>query len=540
MATSSYPGTYIQEVPSSRSIQGASTSTPAFIGVTESGPTETPVLITSWAEYQRHFGSLVWYGMVPWSVYEFFLEGGMACYVVRTVDSGSGRVATAQVLSTTFNAATPGVWGNALFVMISDANPIPSETENAVFAVSILVDKDVLDHATALPNHLLKEYVVSNHSPLQNDQNRSYYVLEHFSGFTAQSMVTTSPNQYCALANTINASSMFVRVAASSDISAAVRPANSEPIAFTDGVLPYYNFSGSVDLLAELRDVSLLSIPDITTATDRNGQQTQAFQASLINAALLFCEQQGNLFYVIDPPWGLDVQGMAAFKTGQARSPDGNTNALQSAFGAIYYPWVFIFNPIAGANVPLPPSGPVLGRYANTDATVGVFQSAAGISEGSLMTVVALDQSLTDTDQDQLNPNGINALRNFPNYGNLIWGARTLSLNTEWTYIATRRLLIYVEQSLKQSLQWVVFEPNSTQLWMAVTGEINAFLTSLWQQGGLLGSTQAQAFFVICDASNNPPDTRILGQLNIDIGLAVQHPAEFIVFRMTQAMSTPD
>ncbi|MBI1773065.1 MAG: phage tail sheath family protein, partial [Burkholderiales bacterium] len=115
-----------------------------------------------------------------------------------------------------------------------------------------------------------------------------------------------------------------------------------------------------------------------------------------------------------------------------------------------------------------------------------------------------------------------------------------LALNTEWTYISIRRLFIYVEQSLKQSLQWVVFEPNDQTTWSSVTRDVTAFLTTLWQQGGLFGATAQEAFFVTCDASNNPPNTRMLGQMFIDIGLAPVYPAEFVILRMSQKTAAPD
>ncbi|MDB5768091.1 MAG: Phage tail sheath protein, partial [Collimonas fungivorans] len=111
---------------------------------------------------------------------------------------------------------------------------------------------------------------------------------------------------------------------------------------------------------------------------------------------------------------------------------------------------------------------------------------------------------------------------------------------SEWTYVSVRRLFIYVEQSLKQSLQWVVFEPNDQQTWASVTRDISAFLTTLWQSGGLFGASAAEAFFVTCDASNNPPETRSLGQLYIDVGLAPVFPAEFVIIRMTQKIAGPD
>lgn len=134
----------------------------------------------------------------------------------------------------------------------------------------------------------------------------------------------------------------------------------------------------------------------------------------------------------------------------------------------------------------------------------------------------------------------INAIRSLKGYGNVLWGARTLALGTEWTYISVRRLFIHVGQSLRQSLQWVVFETNDQRLQSCVSRDIHAFLTMLWQQGALFGSTPAEAFFVTCDASNNPPQARMLGQLCIDIGLAPVYPAEFLVMRITEKTAVPE
>ena len=549
LATYNHPGIHIQEVLSTRSIQGASTSTPAFVGVTETGPYMQPVLLTSWAAYQSTFGQLAWYAMVSWSVYEFFKEGGAACYVVRASDKASAQCAsTKQPLAVT--AVTPGPWGNAISIMISNASATdPSITPaptRPVFNVTVMVAAALVGTpdtpvVSSMPNLLLQQYILQNGLSPQTFGTASYYVLEQFNGFTANSMINEA-NKPSALAAQINAKSMFIRVAVNSTASPAppVRPPNGGPTALSNGGNPIYDLTDATKLLDKVQDLSLLSVPDTVTATDSSGKQSLALQGELINSGLTFCIDKRNLFYVIDPPFGQSVQDILSFKSGEGQGPKGNPNALTSEFGALYYPWVYIQNPIAGANVPIPPSGPVLGRYANTDVNAGVFKSPAGVNDGALTSVVLLGQSLTDADQNLLNPQGINALRNITSYGNVIWGARTLALNTEWTYVSVRRLCIYVEQSLRQSLMWVVFEPNDQQLWSSITRDVSAFLTTLWRQGGLLGPTAAEAFFVTCDASNNPLNMRMAGQLFIDIGLAAVYPAEFIVLRLTLKTSTPD
>lgn len=543
MATTyTHPGIYIQEVPSARTIQGASTSTAAFVGVTgngpAAGPAEQPTLITSWSDYQRQFGSLIWNGMLPWAVFEFFNEGGSSCYVVRAKDKNNAAAATSSTNGVKITAVTPGAWPNAMIgYMVSNADGSDPSKETQVFNFSIVADQTALSKlsdpstsATPSVNSTLKAYCTQNKLTTVPLNNKGYYVLESFNGYTKDSL--------SALQNAINANSTFVRA----EITGSSRPPNTgknAPTMLAGGAVPNWDFESAWNTLATVQGISLLAVPDTVMLTDTTGNMLDpAKQATMINNALLFCDKPAtrNLFYACDPPFGQNVQGVLGFKTGSGTSP-----ALNSTYGALYYPWIWIYNPLSGFNVPIPPSGPALGRYAYTDTNVGVWKSPAGVNDGLLLSAVQVQTTVTDADQDSLNPNGIDAIRNLLGYGNVIYGARTLAATgSEWTYISVRRLFIYVEQSLKQSLQWVVFEPNDDQTWAAVTRDITAFLTTLWQAGGLFGATAAEAFFVTCNATNNPPETRALGQMYIDIGLAPVYPAEFVVIRMTQKVAGPD
>lgn len=544
MATYQHPGIYIQEIPGVRSIQGASTSVAAFIGYAESGPYAEPTLITSWNAYTRQFGNLTWYGFMPWAVYEFFQEGGTSCYVVRVAQTGSGQgaYATVPMGSAKINAASMGTWGNSLQVCISngsvggssggssDTTPIFNLRVVAPYAV-INPSQPPTDQAT----QMLIAYVKQNGipaatlDPTDPSSTELYYVLEAFSGFTAADS---------SFQTRINTQSMFLRVSGQDKTRL---PNTPTPTALTSGQNPTWDFKGSLDTLVTVQGLSLLAMPDTVGITDSSGVTGAISQSEMVNQGLTLCQQQASLFYVIDPPYGQDVSGVLSFKNGTP--PPGASQggqAINSSYGALYYPWAWIFNPLSNTNVPVPPSGPALGRYAYTDSNIGVWKSPAGVNDGAMRTVTSLAAQLTDADQDTLNPNGINALRNLINYGNLIYGARTVSQDTQWTYLSVRRLFIYVEQSLKNSLQWVVFEPNDQTLWAAVSRDIDAFLTTLWNQGGLFGATAQEAFFVTCDASNNPPETRALGQLYIDIGLAPVYPAEFVIIRITQKTAGPD
>lgn len=542
MATYQHPGVYIQEIPSARSIQGASTSVAAFLGITDAGPINTPTLITSWNAYMREFGGLVWMGFNSWAVYEFFQEGGSACYVVRLDDSKS-NAATASIDTTKLVAATRGTWGAYIMYCISDSHAQktmegPPRLQTPVFDFQVVVPATLIDNAikTGADNfalQLLANYVSQNGlaPTVIGTGTTAYYVLETFTGFT---------NLGPEFAARINAHSMFVRVTRPG--SPTTRPGNTgTPMAFTGGSNGELDFKTAQDSLRTIQGLSLLAQPETAAITDANGKVDAAKQVAMINQGMALCEELSSLFYVADPPFGQNVQQIVAFKSSTGPSSGlAPPPPINSSYGALYYPWTWVLNPLSNSSVPIPPSGPVLGRYGYTDSATGVWKSPAGVNDGAMSSVVAMERQLTDRDQDQLNPNGINALRNLINYGNVIYGARTASQDTQWTYVSVRRLFIYVEQSVKNSLQWVVFEPNDQTLWAAVTRDISAFLTTLWQQGGLFGAMAHEAFFVTCDASNNPPETRMLGEIYIDIGLAPVYPAEFIVIRVTQKTADAD
>ncbi|WP_230474848.1 phage tail sheath family protein [Dyella monticola] len=537
MANYQHPGIYIREIPNARSIQGASTSVAAFIGTAESGPYKTPALVTSWNAYTRQFGNLTWYGFMSWAVYEFFQEGGTHCYIVRTTDSGQGAVATASIGNITLKAASVGIWGNSLQVCITHGSPGKatgggSSDQTPIFNLLVVVADSVINPTQAPTDQatlLLIAYVKQNALSKTSINNSSYYVLEAYNGFTVPD---------ASFQTRINTHSMFIRVPTTD----TMRPVNTPtPLPFNNGRNPTWDFQGALDTLATVQELSLLAMPDTVGVTDDSGAADTITQSQLANQGLSTCQDLESLFYVIDPPFGLNMSGVLSFKNGTpAPNSSQSGRAINSSYGALYYPWAWIFNPLSNSNVPIPPSGPVLGRYASTDTSMGVWKSPAGVTDGAMRTVTALFAQLTDSDQETLNPNGINALRNLINYGNVIYGARTVSQHRQWTYLSVRRLFIFVEQSLKNGLQWVAFEPNDQTLWAAVTRDIDAFLTVLWGQGALLGAAAQEAFFITCDASNNPPQTRALGQLYIDIGLAPVYPAEFVIIRITQKTAVPD
>jgi phage tail sheath protein FI len=200
-------------------------------------------------------------------------------------------------------------------------------------------------------------------------------------------------------------------------------------------------------------------------------------------------------------------------------------------YAAFYAPWIIISDPLSGARTPVPPGGHMLGIYARSDSERGVFKAPANeVMRGALD--VRFD--INDARQEVLNPRGVNAIRRFPTRGIRVWGARTLSSNGLWKYVSVRRLFIFLERSIYEGTQWVVFEPNDDRLWARVIDTIRLFLRGQWRLGALFGRTEEEAFFITCDRTTMTQDDILNGRLICEIGIAPVRPAEFVIFRIFQ------
>ncbi|MEA2563590.1 MAG: uncharacterized protein QOH06_5094 [Acidobacteriota bacterium] len=243
--------------------------------------------------------------------------------------------------------------------------------------------------------------------------------------------------------------------------------------------------------------------------------------AAIQGAVIAHCERVGDRFAI------LDGQVTATYTPTAVQGTTGDSD-----YAALYYPRIQVFDPVDKAPIYVPPSGHVAGIYARIDTERGVHKAPAnGVVRGA----IGLEHRLSRADQEGLNPDGINVIRDLN--GNIVlWGARTLGgdANGEWKYINVRRLFLFLRESIDEGTQWVVFEPNDTALWAKITRNVTAFLTNVWRSGALFGNTPAEAFYVRCDASTNPPDVRDLGQVVCEIGVAVVRPAEFVIFRISQ------
>ena len=211
---------------------------------------------------------------------------------------------------------------------------------------------------------------------------------------------------------------------------------------------------------------------------------------------------------------------------------------LRSSYAALYFPRPQIPDPLNGYRLrPVAPSGTIAGLYAQTDGTRGVWKAPAGTA-ATLTNVAALTYTMTDAENGVLNPQAINCLRSLPVYGNVCWGARTLDgadqLASDWKYTPVRRLALYIEASLYQGTQWVVFEPNDEPLWSQIRLNVGTFMRGLFQQGAFQGSTPNSAYFVKCDSDTTTQADINLGVVNILVGFAPLKPAEFVILQIQQ------
>ena len=262
--------------------------------------------------------------------------------------------------------------------------------------------------------------------------------------------------------------------------------------------------------LEDIDEVAICAVPGVWAGT-------------VESALVTHCEQLKDRFAVLDPQDGLDIEGIQAF-----REP------FDTKYAALYYPWLVVNDPSTGQFVEAPPSGHVIGIYARTDTERGVHKAPANAVIRGIRLTDGIAQDVTKRHQDLLNPRGINALRFFPGLGQRVWGARTLSSDTSWKYVNVRRLFLFLEESIDEGTQWVVFEPNDEPLWALVRQTVANFLTTVWRTGALAGTTADEAFFVHCDRSTMTDDDIANGRLICVIGVAPVFPAEFVIFRIQQ------
>lgn len=495
MSINQRPGVYISEttVTSVAVADTPSDALASFVGQTQRGPTQSglgvPTLINSWTQFNNLFGGFANTALdTPFAVWQFFNNGGAMCWVTRAI--GAGAVAASKTISDTnstpqstitLTALNEGSWGNNLYAEI-------------VARSTGRFDLRIYYGGTVQAN-----------------------IVETF---TDLSMQNTDARYAQSVVNSIGNGSSFVKFTDNNvgnwgttdtpvvGVSTAfINGADGNPIGNTD-------ISNAVNQLNMVDTAMTLNLPGISNVTQ-------------INAAIAYCEGRGDVFLVIDCTAG---QTPAAAVTEQA-------TFTASTYAGYYYPRLIMNDPsssVTGATRTTAPGGVVLGIIANTDHGAGAWHAPAGLRWGKTSGAFALERKLSNTDLDTLNTSYVNAIRNHPVGGICVFGARTLSHTTSVRYIPVRRELIYLKDNIKRIVSPFLFENNDAPTWLDVTAQVTQFLTNQWNQGGLVGATSDQAFYVICDNTVNTPTTIAAGELHVTVGVALQSPTEFIVINIGQ------
>lgn len=497
MPTYLSPGVYMEEVSSgSKPIEGVGTAVAGFVGFAAKGPAHEPTLVTNWTQYTATFGDFIEGSFLAHAVYGYFLNGGGAAYVVRVGGDDDAAVAASAELPAVADgskkplvarALEAGAEGEGITVEVADASEPADDTFKLIVRAPGKPD-EVFDNVTTKrsPNNIVTR--VRAESRL--------IALEETKGGTP------------ALANgTVTLGGAAAPLATRIDADDYVGNAADRT-----------GFAG----LEAIDEVTMLCVPDLMAAHCRgliDGEGVKAVQLAMI----AHCELMADRVAILDPPPGLNAQQVKEWRVDLA--------GYDSKYASLYWPWIKVMDPLQGKASFIPPSGHIAGIWARNDDTRGVHKAPANeVIRGA----ISLELQITKGEHDQLNPVAVNCIRSFPGQGIRIWGARTLSSDPEWRYLNVRRLFNYVEESILQGTNWVVFEPNDPKLWDSVKRTVTMFLRRVWRDGALFGATPAEAFYVKCDAENNPPENRDAGILTVEIGIAPVKPAEFVVFRISQ------
>ncbi|MCW5249876.1 phage tail sheath family protein [Streptomyces sp. SHP 1-2] len=509
MPTYLTPGVYVEEVQSgARPIEGVGTAVAAFVGFAGSGPFHTPTLVTGWDQYTRLFGGFTEGTYLAHAVYGYFANGGGAAYVVRVGGSAGDPSAPAAGAGSPAlgGAAEPVELGGFLFTARPGVTGVSVEIADATGENPPEDRFRVLVHRG---DRVAETYEVSTRKNV-----KSYLVTQ----LRASKLVEAAERQGAVPSRPAGQTVALPDAPASPAAPRSGEPARLDPAEYVGDAAARTGFAG----LETIDEITMVAVPDLMSAHQRGDIDAEGVRTVQL-AVISHCEQMGDRVAVLDTPPGLSAQQVRAWRNDEA--------GYDSRYASLYYPWVRVFDPAAGHNTTVPPSGHVAGVWARSDAERGVHKAPANeVIRGA----VDLETRLSKGEQDLLNPIGVNCVRAFPGRGIRIWGARTLSSDPAWRYLNVRRLFNYLEESILLGTQWVVFEPNDDRLWSSIRRNVTAFLTEEWRRGALFGRTAEEAFYVKCDRDNNPQESIDQGRVVCEIGVSPVKPAEFVVFRLAQ------
>lgn len=653
------PGVYVEEITGAQPIEGVSTSTAGFVGMTVRGPiTGPPQLVTSFAEFNRLFGGYLPdtanfhdYRYLPYAVKGFFDNLGQRAYITRVVPAGNAvatdagalvgglrtrltqtaktgdtvlnlastrgidtgvtvtltqvkngitttegplavtayddgqKTVTVAAIANTYETAyttvttseapavtscqlsakDPGAWGNDIVVQIKQSSVALAQVLSIAATLDIVLlntsnnfypgaivefnkgktktykkvksiagNSIVVTNAFAAVTDLNPDagFTVTTARSCEFDISASWGTVNE--QFKSLSMDDTLQSYYGTVIN--NGSSLIAMTSGATGDHTSDTPVilPSAP----DGVtIPLVNgvdgtasptagaYQGAdngpgqrtgIQALADIEDISIVAVPGVTNQ-------------DVINTLITHCESLKYRFAIIDP------QPHTGGTTPTLDDIQTQRKLYDTKYAAIYYPRMSVYDELSDSYILVPPSGHMAGIYARVDNTRGVWKAPANEVIGG---IDAIEVKISKGDQDVLNPepNNICCLRDFEAQGRglRVYGARCITSLTEWKYINVRRLFIFLERSLDQGTQWAVFEPNDQTLWNRLIQSVSAFLTTVWREGGLMGTKAEEAFFVKCGRDTMSQDDIDNGRLIMLIGVAPVFPAEFVIIRIGQ------
>jgi len=511
-----FPGVFIDEIPSGvQTITGVPTAVAAFVGRTAMGPVNQPVIINSFGDFNRNFGGLDSHSSVSYAVRDFFQNGGGQAVIVRLFSpataAGAALTFTNNTSTLVLRAANPGTWANGLRVLL-DANvssEIPPQLglpdASSVFNLTISLGSvtETIRNLTLIESPRRFDRVLAD---------ESLYVRGTFPSTVtnASDLIPATPPQG------VPAGSALATVSGAADTAALGH----------DDYISDPTTKTGVQALEKTDLFNILCIPPDSRADTWGDTLPTVF-----SDALAYCVTR-RAFLLIDPPATMTVAGLPAYITTLNL---GGTNARNAA---LYFPRLIEADSLRdGKPDRFVPCGAVAGLMARTDGQRGVFKAPAGVDAG-FVGIQGLAITLTDQENGQINPIGVNALRTFPVIGSVIWGARTLrgadQLGDEYKYVPVRRLTLFIEESLVRGTRFAVFEPNAEPLWAQIRLAVGAFMNDLFRQGAFQGKTAREAYLVKCDSETTTQNDINQGVVNILVAFAPVKPAEFVVIQIQQ------
>jgi uncharacterized protein len=511
-----YPGVYVEEIPSGvRTITGVATSVTAFVGRTRRGPTNEPITINNFGDFERIYGGLWEESSLGFAVRDFYRNGGSQAIIVRL--NNGAALATLSKDGLELEAAHPGEWGNNIRARIEHDPQLPvAVAEGLEVETSDLFNLTVRDTRSGATESFLN-------LTMRESLRRVDEVLARESSLIRAQEPAAQAERPPAHDSPVGPgqdvwSDDFSTKASGGDDGVALTPAQ-----FTEGRDEHQGLYA----LEKADLFNLLCIPPYT--------QDGNVDNDVITDAVTFCEDR-RAFLLVDPPSGwTNKEEVKKGINGEEGSAQIGTHSKNAA---VFFPRLLQSNPLRGNQMEtFVPCGAVAGVFARTDAQRGVWKAPAGL-DSTLAGVSGFSVALTDEENGELNPLGVNCLRARPPVGAVVWGARTLQgddrLASEWKYIPVRRLALFIEESLFRGTQWVVFEPNDEPLWSQIRLNVGAFMRNLFRQGAFQGASPRDAYFVKCDSETTIQNDINLGIVNIVVGFAPLKPAEFVVLKIQQ------